>query len=114
MDLFFAAKSTRGLEPYESILEMKGPLEDEPKRLFRPEPDLIYTHGHQVAELDSWDGIFHMVLDVKGLSGLTYLYNIMWTSGTVPLEYQTGLVVLRETRPRKDFCLPDEDGALAC
>lgn len=55
-----------------------------------------------------------MVLDVKGLSGLTYLYNIMWTSGTVPLEYQTGLVVLRETRPRNDFCLPDEDGALAC
>ena len=32
-------------------------------------------------------------LDVVGLSWLTCLCNIVWSSGTVPLEWQTGVVV---------------------
>ena len=36
---------------------------------------------------------FLKVLDVVGLSWLTRLCNIAWTSGTVPLEWQTGVVV---------------------
>ena len=32
-------------------------------------------------------------LDVVGLSWLTRLCNIVWSSGTVPLEWQTGVVV---------------------
>ena len=31
-------------------------------------------------------------LDVVGLSWFTCLFNIVWTSGTVPLEWQTGVV----------------------
>ena len=36
---------------------------------------------------------FLKALDVVGLSWLTRLYNIAWTSGTVPLDWQTGVVV---------------------
>ncbi|KAL7857954.1 hypothetical protein AOLI_G00180560 [Acnodon oligacanthus] len=32
-------------------------------------------------------------LDIVGLSWLTHLCNIAWTSGTVPLDWQTGVVV---------------------
>nr|XP_049578940.1 vacuolar protein sorting-associated protein 4A isoform X1 [Syngnathus scovelli]XP_049578941.1 vacuolar protein sorting-associated protein 4A isoform X1 [Syngnathus scovelli]XP_049578942.1 vacuolar protein sorting-associated protein 4A isoform X1 [Syngnathus scovelli]XP_049578943.1 vacuolar protein sorting-associated protein 4A isoform X1 [Syngnathus scovelli]XP_049578944.1 vacuolar protein sorting-associated protein 4A isoform X1 [Syngnathus scovelli]XP_049578945.1 vacuolar protein sorting- len=36
---------------------------------------------------------FLKALDVVGLSWLTRLYNVAWTSGTVPLDWQTGVVV---------------------
>lgn len=36
---------------------------------------------------------FLKALDVVGLSWLTRLCNIAWTSGTVPLDWQTGVVV---------------------
>ncbi|TWW54144.1 hypothetical protein D4764_0165650 [Takifugu flavidus] len=36
---------------------------------------------------------FLKALDVVGLSWLTRLCNIVWTSGTVPLDWQTGVVV---------------------
>ena len=36
---------------------------------------------------------FLKALDVVGLSWLTQLCNIAWTSGTVPLDWQTGVVV---------------------
>nr|XP_049579068.1 uncharacterized protein LOC125970583 [Syngnathus scovelli] len=36
---------------------------------------------------------FLKALDVVGLSWLTRLYNIAWTSGTVPLDWRTGVVV---------------------
>nr|XP_049577496.1 glycine receptor subunit alpha-3 isoform X1 [Syngnathus scovelli] len=36
---------------------------------------------------------FLKALDVVGLSWLTRLYNVVWTSGTVPLDWQTGVVV---------------------
>ncbi|KAM9812086.1 uncharacterized protein ACBT44_011417 isoform 1-T7 [Syngnathus typhle] len=36
---------------------------------------------------------FLRALDVMGLSWLTRLYNIAWTSGTVPLDWQTGVVI---------------------
>nr|XP_049580440.1 charged multivesicular body protein 1a isoform X2 [Syngnathus scovelli] len=42
------------------------------------------------------DGIrleFLKALDVVGLSWLTRLYNVAWKSGTVPLDWQTGVVV---------------------
>ena len=32
-------------------------------------------------------------LDIVGLSWLTRLYNVAWASGTVPVEWQTGVVV---------------------
>ena len=36
---------------------------------------------------------FLKALDVLGLSWLTRLCNITWTSGTVPLDWQIGVVV---------------------
>ena len=46
---------------------------------------MLVEHDREVALLKA--------LDVVGLSRLTYLCNIVWTSGTVPLEWQTVVVV---------------------
>jgi len=32
-------------------------------------------------------------LNIVGLSWLTCLYNVTWESGTVPMDWQTGVVV---------------------
>ena len=53
------------------------------------------------------DGIhpeFLKALDVGGLSWLTRLCNITWTSGTVPLDWQTGLVVPLFTKGDRTVC----------
>ena len=44
-------------------------------------------------------------LDVVGLSWLTRLYNIVWTSGTVSLEWKTGVVVPFSRRGSRG-CVP--------
>ncbi|TWW80607.1 R2 Retrovirus-related Pol polyprotein from type I retrotransposable element [Takifugu flavidus] len=49
-----------------------------------------HISGAEVAEIHPE---FLKALDVVGLSWLTRLCNIAWTSGTVPLDWQTGVVV---------------------
>ncbi|TWW56200.1 Collagen alpha-1(XIV) chain [Takifugu flavidus] len=48
----------------------------------------------RVSEVDKIRPEYLKSLDVVGLSGLTLLYNITWQLGTVPLEWQTGVVHL--------------------
>ncbi|XP_054643965.1 uncharacterized protein LOC129188028 [Dunckerocampus dactyliophorus] len=43
--------------------------------------------------VDEFRPEFLKALDVAGLSWLTRLFNIVWKSGTVPLDWQTGVVV---------------------
>nr|XP_049610760.1 uncharacterized protein LOC125988936 isoform X1 [Syngnathus scovelli] len=49
--------------------------------------------GGKAPEVDEIRPEFLKALDVVGLSWLTRLYNVAWTSGTVPLDWQTGVVV---------------------
>ncbi len=52
---------------------------------------------------------FLKALDAVGLSWLTRLCNIAWTSGAVPLEWQTGVVVPFSRRGTKG-CAPTTEG----
>uniref|UniRef100_A0AAR2JQE7 Reverse transcriptase domain-containing protein n=1 Tax=Pygocentrus nattereri TaxID=42514 RepID=A0AAR2JQE7_PYGNA len=49
--------------------------------------------GGRAAGVDEIRPEFLKALDVVGLSWLTRLFNIAWTSGVVPLDWQTGVVV---------------------
>lgn len=44
-------------------------------------------------------------LDEFGLSWLTCLSNITWESGTVPVDWQTGVVVLKKKKRRTRECV---------
>ena len=50
-------------------------------------------HGGRAPEVDEIRPKFIKALDVVGLSWLTRLCSIVWTSGAVPLDWQTGVVV---------------------
>ncbi|TWW77644.1 hypothetical protein D4764_12G0010340 [Takifugu flavidus] len=49
--------------------------------------------GGKAPRVDEIRPEFLKALDVVGLSWLTRLFNIAWTSGAVPLDWQTGVVV---------------------
>ena len=49
--------------------------------------------GGKVLDVDEVRPEFLKALDVVGLSWLTRLCNIMWPSGTLPLDGQIGVVV---------------------
>ena len=46
------------------------------------------------------------VLNIAGLSWLTSLFSVVWRSGTVPFEWQTGIVILDVSEPECVLQLP--------
>ena len=50
-------------------------------------------HGGRTQKVDDISPEFLKALDLVGLFLLIHLYNIEWTSGAVPLDWQTGVVV---------------------